>query len=132
MEKSLAFEFIKKCAHFARNVLWVAESAAALADAYNTELSRPEVYVLEQMAMNGTVVGDAPSSGWQRLIRTLRGERGFELAERFLVSNVEEILENGRAGIAVWIGNRVVHTDDQTFCVNLCKRMRRRSSWDKP
>ena len=40
-------------------MLGVAEHAASLADAYRTELSRPRVCILEQVVMDGLIVGDA-------------------------------------------------------------------------
>src|SRR5215471_6278184 len=61
------------------------------------------------MMMDRTVVGHTEPAGWQGLIRPLGGHCGFVFVERRLIANVRDILENGRAGIAVGIGYRVIH-----------------------
>src|ERR1700738_219487 len=53
--------------HFAIDVLGISKHAPLFCDAHGTNPTRPYIYVLEEMSMNGAIVAVTQSSGRQRL-----------------------------------------------------------------
>ena len=106
----LILQGVEKNRHLSDDVLWIAERAAAFAEAHGTELAGPWVHVLEEMVVDGFVVADAESASGQRLVSPLGGCDRLEFSEDVLISNAGDVFEDAGVGIAVRICYGVVIT----------------------
>jgi len=95
--------------HLARDVLRVAERALALEYAHSAEASRPGIDVLEEVAMDGAVVGDAQAALRQRLFGTLRRHGKFVAFERFGPAQARSVFQDRGVRIAVDFVSGIVH-----------------------
>jgi hypothetical protein len=108
-EKVAPFQVREQLFHLPGDMLRVAKGAVALAYAYRPVRSRPRIHVLEQVIVNGAIMGNALAAREQRFVGALRGHRRLELIERGLIAKVRNIFENSRTVVAVRINDRVVH-----------------------
>jgi len=102
-------ELIEQPMHLGTDMFRVAEHAAALADAHGPETARPDIDVLKEMTMNRLVMTNAEAASRIRLLGPLQHGLVLEYLERGLIADIGAVLEDGRAGIAVWVGCAVVH-----------------------
>ena len=96
-------------AHLSMDVLRIAEGAPALTEPNGAEPSGPGEYVLEQVAMNGTIVGGGKAARRKWLVGPLSRGCCLEGVELILRPETWDIPEHRRARIAVWILNGLVH-----------------------
>src|SRR5580700_11213785 len=61
------------------------------------------------MPVNGPVMPVAQAARWNVLVGARAGNFFLEGIEPGLIAKPEAILEDGRAGIAIWVGNRGIH-----------------------
>src|ERR1700677_1038861 len=113
-EAPVLFQFRERSTHLGCYMLRVTEDALTFCYSQRAEPSRPRIYVLKEMMMNRAVVAHAKAPEGERFVPALGSDRRLEAVEVGLVSNVGNVLENARAGIAVGIGRRVVHIRSQT------------------
>ena len=99
----------KQTTHLAVNVLGVAKRAVALAKTYRAEPARPRVNILEQMTMDGAIVPIVEVPGGKRLIRPLRRDEGLKFGEFRRIAEIEAVLEDVGARVAVGILDGLVH-----------------------
>jgi len=90
-------------------VLGVAERAALLGNPHRPDFSRPRIHILKQVPVNGPVMRIVQAAGGKGFGGALRGNFCFEGFERRLIPQAEPVLEDSRAGITVWVGDRLVH-----------------------
>ena len=91
---TLSRQGTEKFAHLRVDVLRVTEHAVVLGDAYRPELSGPVIHVLEEMPVNGPVMGKTEPAGRQSFPAALLSDERFESLQFGLAADVELVLEN--------------------------------------
>jgi len=87
--------------HGGIDIFRIAEPVAALGDPYSPILSCPIIDILEQISMDGAIMGRVEGADRQRLRGPLGGDFRFEGVELSLRCQVEAVVKYRGAGIAV-------------------------------
>ncbi len=95
--------------HFTSDVFGIAKRAPAFPQPNRPNLSSPREYVLEQVAMDGSIVRNAQLPMRQLLVGALRRADRFKSLQSRLVSDAGNVPKDGRAGIAVRVCYGIVH-----------------------
>lgn len=109
LQLPIAPQFLKHPHHFRGDVLGIAEHAGALSNAHGPVFAGPGVDVLEQMPVQGTVMGRAQVAGRERLFGPLQHGLMLKAVEFVLVLKIGAVLENRRSGVAVGGRTALVH-----------------------
>ena len=91
---------------------------AVFGDADIAHFSRPVIDVLKQMPVNGFEVPEIEIARREFFVRSRVAYFRFKCIEFVSVREIELVLQNGRVGIAVLVGNSVIHRQ-ATLCGRL-------------
>ncbi len=93
----------KEIGHFSGDMFGVAKSASVFGNPYRSKLTRPDIYILEEMVVDRPIVTNAKSSSREWFVRPLGCAYSLKGIERSLLTKIGNVLEDRCTGVTVGV-----------------------------
>src|SRR3989338_3073862 len=102
-------ETAEECLHLLFDVFGITKCAPVFADPHCSKRTSPLIHILEKVTVDPAIMSNVQCSGWEWLIRALRGHCRFKHIDCGLVEEVWYIFKNSRSFVALGVSYCVVH-----------------------